>query len=92
MVYFDLENYIHWEKSLKIGDLVEARFTNNFNYYHFTGRITKINRMSMRVATIQNNIPYRDDHAGKQFVFPRYLANIWSRNNGIFPIKYKSIR
>lgn len=74
---------MQFEENLKIGDRVEARFTNISGWKRFTAEIVKINRASFRVKSLE--VVWEGEKPGRVFTIPRFGAKIWSDNNGVFP-------
>ena len=78
---------MNWDKSLKIGDLIQARFTNCFNSFCFKGKITKLNDNTLRVIAINCLTGY---DANKEFLIRRFCDfQKWTSQNGAFPIVEK---
>ena len=71
-----------WEDSLKVGSIVEGRFTNNFNFFRFKGVISRINLKTFRVNSLEDGVNGWD--IGHEFIIPRRGNKIFSRNNGVF--------
>ena len=74
-----------WDESLKVGDEIEARFTNCGNAYGFKAKIVKINQNTLRVVSTEPNKPYLNDPK-REFIIRRLALN-WTSNNGAHPIK-----
>lgn len=73
-----------WENQLKIGDIVEARFTNCYDNHSFKAKITKINRQTVRVVSLEKDKPYKGEELGREFIIHRRTNPLFSVNNGIF--------
>ena len=66
---------------LKVGDEVEARFTNICGWHIFPARIVKVNKKTVRVVRIDGNSVWEGDSPDREFTIPIFE----SVNNGIFP-------
>ena len=82
------QKVVAFDRGLKEGDRVAARWTWNFGNYCDTGIVVKLNRKSVRVR-IDNGVSYGRDGslpAGHVVSVPR-TSNLdsWSWNNGVFP-------
>jgi len=73
---------IKWEDTLKIGDLVNARFILNSVHFEFFSYIAKINPKSFRVTPAIDN----SDFKGKEFLVPRRRSSTFSESSGVFPL------
>ena len=69
--------------TLKVGDIVEARFTNIAGWFRFPARITKINDNTVRVVRSDGKSVWDNESPDREFVIPKFK----SYNNGIFEIE-----
>jgi len=74
-----------FDLNLNVGDTVEARFTNCYDYYAFKAVVTKVNDKTVRVRSLEPGKPYEKDDPNREFIIYRFLNGKWSVNNGIFP-------
>lgn len=83
-----------WENSLKIGDLVEARFTGGktfFREFHYIGKIIKINPKSIQVKPVEligrkyKKPPY-PFFWFKRRTIPKRINPKFAENYGLFPL------
>lgn len=65
-----------------VGDFIEARFTNSYNYFVFEAQIVKVNRSSVSVKAVKDTV--NGWPAGKVFSVPLIGNPRHSVNNGIF--------
>lgn len=78
-------NEIEFNEKLAVGQIVEARWTNNFSFYACEAEVVKVNVKSLRVKLLKNHGPYL---AGRVIVLPTYFdLRKWSVNNGAFPAR-----
>jgi hypothetical protein len=85
---------LEWEHSLKVGDAVEIRWTNNFRFYREAAHVSKINAKTIR-ATLDHEVrgpslTGRQEEttlyeASREIIAPRYLTTGQTANNGVFP-------
>lgn len=84
---------IKFERDLAVGQVVEARWTNNHNYHAAEGAIEKVNGSSVRVKltkTLTNLAGIVTYPAGHVIVVPRatnprgFPITTFSVNNGVF--------
>ncbi|MHA2315292.1 MAG: hypothetical protein ACXACF_08455 [Candidatus Hermodarchaeia archaeon] len=79
-----------WENSIRVGDLVEARYTANGNKFRYIGVITKINPKSFQVKTAElvlRVVLFEEEQAEeKTTTRPRRVSSKFSPNNGVFPL------
>ena len=85
----EVEKYkqlMEWNSSLKIGDLINARFTNCYNGYSFIAKITKLNENTLRVKAIKQ-IGEEYTNLNQTFLINRFFNPKHTDNNGAFPLK-----
>lgn len=76
-----------FDANLRVGDVVEARFTNSGIAYRFRAKITKLNARTARVQSLEPNKPYERDEPNREFIINRFSNwKLFTENNGIFPI------
>jgi len=68
---------------VKVGDIVESRFTNSGEYHQFKSRITKVNSNTVRVVRCDGKSVYEGDDQNREFIV--YIDK--SSNNCILPFK-----
>lgn len=85
----EMTDISQWDRNLKIGDIIEARFTNSYNGYAFKAKVVKLNQSTLRVISMEPGRPYNNDTPNREFIINRFNAwsGKWSANNGAFPIK-----
>lgn len=81
------QKQVTFEAALRVGDVVEARWTNCYEYYRVAAVIVRVNRKSVRVRLLRAQSGYPE---GWEIPIPRFDPlngnNRWSVNNGVFPI------
>jgi len=77
---------IKFESKLKVGDKVEGRFVHNHIKYKFFGEVIRIFKSSIRIKTLEDNIPYKGEQKGRIFSLPFGFNKKKSKNNGVFPL------
>lgn len=92
-----MKEHIKFEESLKVGDVVELRWTNSYRYYTAKARLTKVNQASVRGELLDEILvsrygePYLAYNKGRVISVPRFtlttISGGWSANNGVFPVK-----
>jgi len=76
-----------WEKTLSVGDVVEARFTMSGGISKkFMGKIQAIKPDYFEVSTLEKNNPYPNTDADTVFAIVKRGRPEWKDTNGIFPI------
>ena len=95
---FDWKVQVSFEEGLKLGDTIEARWTNCYCYYQARAEIVRVNAKSVRVRLLEA-VPAAwgpDGYpAGFEISIPRFNPlspgrGRWSINNGVFPIDKSS--
>lgn len=77
-----------FDADLKVGDEIEARWTNSFRLWSGKATIVKLNAKSIRVRLTDNvGDPRRHYPAGREITLPR-ISDLkrWSQNNGAFQL------
>lgn len=85
-----METLWKFEHELVPGQVVEARWTNSFNYYRALASVVRVNKASVRVKLTQPVMYGSTYPAGRELVMPRGFnfssgTAKWSANNGVFP-------
>lgn len=62
------------------GDIVEARFTNNGKQYQFRARITRINKKSLWVISLEKDKPRPNEDPNREW----FIAVPGTIYNGVF--------
>ncbi len=79
---------LDFDRALTAGQEIEARWTWSNGYYSASARIVKINKKSSKVELLEDvDSVYTRDIAwpkGRELRMPRFMANEWSVNNGVF--------
>lgn len=86
-------NPIEFERGLKVGDVVEARWTNSYRNYQVKAEIKKLNEKSFVVKLLVDvmdgdKVSYRNGY--DKIRLPRMLSREWSMMNGVFPLESES--
>jgi hypothetical protein len=71
-------------ENLRIGQIVEARFTNNSKLLRFKGKIVKINKNTALIENVENEV--NGWEAGHKFSIMTDKNPLCSENNGIFEV------
>lgn len=79
---------IEFDAALHVGQIVEARFTNNNRALRFRARILKLNDRTARVEALEHGVNGWD--AGHVFVIQRFSSKTWSHNNGLYPVSVEA--
>lgn len=83
----DITSVLDFENSIKVGDIVEVRWTNSFYLNSGPAKITKINSKSFRIALTETvKSKWGNYPIGQEFPVPRFLGTGWSDNNRVFPL------
>lgn len=69
-------------QDLKVGDLVEARFTNIAGWHRFPAKIVKVNEKTVRVIRADGKSVWKDEDPNREFSILKFDTS----NNGIFPL------
>ena len=69
---------ITFDKSLAVGQEVEARLANSDRALRFPARIVGLAETTAHVEALEG--------AGPEYLIPRFSSPAWSRNNGLFPL------
>ena len=78
-----------WDNNLKIGDIINARFTNCYNSYGFNAVITKLNVMTLKCVALKGLEGYEKE---REFLINRFVNfDKWTTNNGAFPQQEKPV-
>jgi len=75
-----------FDQNIKVGDEVEARFTNSGKKKSFRARVVKVNNNTVRVVSLEPDKPWPGDNQEREFIIERMSSGRWSWNNGIFPL------
>lgn len=78
-----IEAAVLWEKEVKVGDLVIAKWTNCGNYYETEVEVDKINEKSYVTLVKRPTGGYPVGHVIR---VPRVQSRTWSRWNRLFPL------
>ena len=70
-------------RDLKVGDEVEARFTNVSGWHIFPAKVVKVNKETVRVIRTDGQVCWNGDSLDREFLIPK----MQSENNGVFPPK-----
>ena len=86
----DLRILIDFDSRLRVGQVVEARWTNNYRYYRAPARVVTVNRQSVGVELLVPVGEYRGGPmypVGHRIGLPR-IQNFkaYTANNGVWPI------
>lgn len=91
MDFNQTKNVIQFERNLKVGDVVEARWTGGGHEYQAKAEISKLNEKSFRVTLL---VEVKD---GEKIVYPKGWSKIrvprilagdeWNTRNGVFPLE-----
>jgi hypothetical protein len=74
---------ITFDKSLEIGQEVEASFATEGRPVRLRARITNLDEQTAKVELLEDGeIGWR---AGRALEVPRFLSPLWSRDVGLFP-------
>jgi hypothetical protein len=90
---FDLRAQWAFEQGLKVGDIVEVRWTNSGRYLSGKAKVTKLNAASLRAELLEEvRADFGTWPAGQSLTAPLVSGSIgalsrWSANNGVFPVK-----
>jgi hypothetical protein len=81
---------VGFNQRLKVGQRVEARWTNSFHYYSGRAEVTRVNQASARVRLLE---PAGDGSypIGHVLVLPLPFQSgmdRWSHSNGVFPFHH----
>ncbi len=85
----ELRSQVQFEDTLRPGTVVEIRWTNSHHYYAGRAKVVRVNLSTVRAELLNEVLcvygqPYP---IGRQIVAPRFAAQRWSGNNGVFPAK-----
>jgi hypothetical protein len=80
--------YMRWEKNLKVGNIVYAKWTNSGNYWAGKGKITKVNEKSFRVELLEMVGAPGGYPVGFNLTIPRFLASRYSNSNRVIPLEW----
>lgn len=81
------QKWSEFDRSLKVGDNVQARWTNSGYCMTAPAQVSKLNIKSLRVTLyMEHKAPHGDYPAGTELVIPRMLNPLWSANNCVVPI------
>jgi hypothetical protein len=78
-----------WERGLKKGDIIEARWTNSGRMYRAKAKVENLNEKSISIRLAEDlydskgNPTYK---VGHRFPVPRFSGSTYSQNNGAFPV------
>lgn len=81
------KNALAWERSLKPGDIVMARWTSCYTAYSCRSEVVRVNQSSIRIRLV-NDISYKDEclyESGRSFSLPRIYNPRWSSCNRVSP-------
>lgn len=73
---------VDFDAALAPGQVVEARWTNSFNFYRERAEVVAVNRASVRVRALAGYMAT----PGRTFTIPRITARTWSANNCVAPL------
>ena len=84
----DLKDVLSFEKTLTVGQVVEARWTNNGKAPVVPATVVKINQKSVIVTLNENTHPefFGGWREGQRIKLERFGSTSWSYNNGVFPL------
>jgi len=88
----EMKDAAAFDLHLKVGDIVEARFTNSGDYHAFKAVVTKVNEKTVRVRSLEPGKPYEGDYPNREFIIYRFWHGKSSVNNGVFPWPVKPIK
>lgn len=77
------QGILDFESSLKVGDEVQARWTNCGNVYRARARVAKVNGGSIRIALVEPPAGYP---VGQSFPIQRWGDRKWTENNRVAPM------
>ena len=84
----DFKEAMNIDRSLTVGQPVEARWTWCHGYYAANAVIVKVNKKSVRVELLEDvDSMFTRDIAwpkGRELRMPRFMTTEWSVNNGVF--------
>jgi hypothetical protein len=72
---------ITYDKSLEVGQVVEARFTDDHQAVCFPARIVSLSEHTALVESLEESV----NGLAREFVIQRFSSPLWSRNNGLYP-------
>ncbi|HEV8713754.1 MAG TPA: hypothetical protein VGX03_13120 [Candidatus Binatia bacterium] len=84
----EFRRQVEFENGLVPGAVVEARWTNSYNFFVAPAEVVRVNRASLRVRLLRVvKVPGWSEYpAGHGIILPRVWTNErWSANNGAFP-------
>lgn len=75
---------VGFDRSLAIGQEVEARFKSEGRLIRLRARITKLSRYTAQVESLTDDV--NECPAGHVLEIPRFASPEWSPKDGLFPV------
>jgi hypothetical protein len=78
-----VNNQIDFERELVPGAVVLACWTSCYRYYSAKAEVVRVNSASVRIRLVEC-LTGQGYSPGREFSLPRFYADRWSVNNGVF--------